>query len=208
MREGAEVAAGAAGRATVTRGAYTDEGLFTDGNGIILDDWRWSQNAAAGYAYPFGALVEDNVCARNGGKGIQLYGLLGPCIVRNNTAWHNNRDAMQAGGTWRGDLSAQDTAVTFVRNIAVADTARDPNATAIGLYGGGFESVLDTNLTWDGTPGSRSLRVDQAAWTGAGNLFGVDPGFVDAAGGDFRLAPGSPAIGVGGAGDLGARLPG
>lgn len=210
-----ETAVAAAGRVLLAGEPYTDVGLFTDGNGIILDDWLWAQDPAAGYAYPFGALVEDNVCARNGGKGLQCYGVQGLCLVRNNTVWHNNRDAMQVGSmTWRGDLSAQDTAATFVNNIAVADPSRDPDVTAIGIYGGGRESTLVTNLTFDGTPGDRSLRAEQASWTGSGNLFGVDPRFVDAAAGDFRLAADSPARGAGTAGaggpplDLGARAPG
>ena len=198
-------------RARLTGAPYTDVGLFTDGNGIILDDWGWFQNPAEGYAYPFGALVEDNVCFRNGGKGIQCYGVRGPCHVRNNTVWHNNRDAMQQDAmTWRGDLSAQDTAADLVNNIAVADPSHDPNVTAIGVYGGGGESRLVANLTFDGTPRSRSLRVEQASWVGEGNLFGVDPRLVDPAGGDFGLAPGSPAIGAGvapaGAADLGVDL--
>ena len=220
LRAGAAVGLPGAERrnATLGGGPYTDVGLFTDGNGIILDNWDWSQNPSAGYAYPFGALVEDNVCARNGGKGIQCYAVRGACLVRNNTVWHNNRDAMQVGTmTWRGDLSAQDTAATFVNNIAVADPTRDGNVAAIGLYGGPARSTLLTNLTFDGTAGSRSLRVEgRASWEGEGNLFGVDPRLVDPAAGNFGLAAASPARGIGtppeGGGplasvDLGARPP-
>jgi parallel beta-helix repeat protein len=191
---------------TTSSGYYTDHGGFTDGNGIILDDWAWYQNVGTPYAY--GAVIENNLCFRNGGKGIQAYGVVGTCIIRNNTVWHNNRDRWQAfygfsgsGMTWRGDLSAQDTAALMVNNVAITHGLY--NATAIGLYGGTFATTLKNNISFNGTPGQASRRVEgSSSWVdGGGNQFGVNPLLVNPgptlSGYDFTLQSGSPAINAG-----------
>lgn len=251
---------------------YTDEGMFTDGNGLILDDWGWYQksvfvvaftggsttplaegntvvvgaggesgtvsgvwlesgswaggnaagrlridfgsaptNVATGtqilvggvqraltsgsftqYGYPYGALVDGNISALNGGKGIQCYGVLGTALVRNNTAWHNNRDGAQIGDmTWRGEITAQDSAPTFVNNIAVADTTPDVNIGTFGLWQVAG-SVLASNLTH-----GASINAN-VAWTDSGgNQLGTDPHLTDPAAGDYRVASNSAAVDAG-----------
>jgi serralysin len=68
-------------------GPYADGSDPTDGNGIIIDDWRHSQNPGVSYAKK--GLVENNLCFNNGGHGIHIF-FSDRITVRNNTAWHNN----------------------------------------------------------------------------------------------------------------------
>lgn len=174
-------------------GFFQDEGLFTDGNGIILDDWDWSQNPEEGYSYPFGALVEGNISYQNGGKGIQFYGVVGPAIGRNNTLYANNLDAIMSAETWRGDLSIQDSDdVTLANNISYATPG--PNVNAIGIYGGNIEATLYNNLTFNGTDGIASIFTSVATYVGSGDITGINPHFVDPENGDFRVASNSAAV--------------
>lgn len=179
-------------------------GEHTDGNGIIIDDMRHTQDGRYP-AYGFAALVESNVAYNNGGKGIQVV-WSDNVTVRNNTCWRNNLDNNNPG-TWRGELSnGQSSNNTWVNNVAVADPSVNRNNTAIGnqSYGGYVNrgTGWHHNLTFDGTPGRASLSVtagNASPRPDDGNLLGVDPRFVDASGGspDLRLADNSPAIGRG-----------
>ena len=192
---GDAIVVGGTTRATVSvAGFQLDEGMFTDGNGIILDDWSWAQNSAAGYSYPYGALVENNIVHSNGGKGIQFYGVSGDPVARNNTLYANNLDAIMSTSTWRGDLSAQDSAPIFANNLVVCTPG--PNVNAIGLYSGAAGKVaqLYNNLTFNGNDGVQSLFTESSTWTGSGNKFGVNPRLTDPDNGDFRPASNSAAV--------------
>jgi hypothetical protein len=181
-------------------GVYTDHGQFTDGNGIILDDWGWFQDDPdTGYEYPFGALIEDNLTYLNGGKGIQCYCVQAETIVRNNTSWHNNRDGNQIPATYRGDITTQASiadVVKIVNNVSVCDRTFDSNIHAIGVYDG--DAILASNITWNGVDSDDAVTAFNSTITDAGgNQFGVDPQFTDPAGGDFHLLAGSPAVDAG-----------
>ena len=153
--------------------------------------------------YTFRTLVENNLVYENGSKGIQVT-WSDYVTVRNNTAWHNNQDLLNSG-TWRGELSnAQSSNNTWTNNIAVADPSVQKNNTAIDntSYGGYLNQnvVWENNLTYNGAAGQASVRTDggNAMPSAAnGNKLGVDPLFVNPAGDDFHLRPGSPAINAG-----------
>ncbi|WP_176562779.1 DUF4082 domain-containing protein [Paracoccus liaowanqingii] len=171
----------------------TQNGAHTDGNGIIIDDFQSTQTAGhANYDYP--TLVENNLVYQNGGKGIAVH-WSDNVTVRNNTAWHNNLDQANEG-TWRGELSNQDSnGTTWINNIAVADPSASADNTAIGFYGNNENVEWLNNLSFNGRDGDVSMRLDggnAAPSVSAGNLLGVDPSFVDPPS-NFRLAPNSPA---------------
>lgn len=182
-------------RNNVSHDNVTKSGAHTDGNGIIIDDFQSTQNSSY-KAYNYGALVEGNLVYSNGGKGIQI-AWSDYVTVRNNTAWHNNTD-QQNSGTWRGDLSNQESSNnTWINNISVADPSSNSNNTAVGDYGGGTNVKWYNNLTFNGTAGKASVNLDGGG-TGPtaanGNLLGVDPKFVNPGADNFHLASNSPAL--------------
>ncbi len=176
-------------------------GEHTDGNGIIIDDFQHTQAPTfPNYTYP--TLVENNLVYGNGGKGIQVT-WSDYVTVRNNTAWHNNIDNLNAG-TWRGELSnAQSSNNTWVNNIGVADPGVNADNTAIGNYSyGGYENegtAWYCNITFNGTPGEASYKTDggnAAPDAAEGNQLGVDPE-LNNAGTDFRTDSDSPGTDAG-----------
>lgn len=185
-------------RNNVSYDNVTKSGGHSDGNGIIIDDFQSTQNGSF-KAYNNGALVEGNLVYSNGGKGIQI-AWSDNITVRNNTSWHNNTDT-QNSGTWRGEISNQDSNNnTFVNNITVADTSRNSNNVAIGDYGDNSNTKWYNNLTFNGTVGKASVNTEggNTGPTAAnGNLLGVDPKFINDAGGNFHLSSASPAVNKG-----------
>ncbi|SDY36891.1 parallel beta-helix repeat (two copies) [Jannaschia faecimaris] len=186
-------------RNNVSYDNVTYGGAHTDGNGIIIDDFQSTQ--ASGFPnYTFATLVEGNVAYGNGGKGIQVV-WSDNVTVRGNTAYHNNVDQAN-DGTWRGEISnSQSSDNTFVNNIMVADPGINSDNRAVDntSYGGYSNDnvVWQNNLMFNGSIGQVSARTDggnPAPSTADGNLYGVDPEFVDPANGNFNLAAGSPAI--------------
>jgi serralysin len=176
----------------------------TDGNGIIID-WNnqpWANSEGTQRYYKFPTLVDNNLVYNNGGKGIQVT-WSDNVTVSNNTAYHNNQDNLNKG-TWRGELSNQESSNNiWVNNIAVADPRVNPNNTAIGNYSP--DSYVNQNVKWNnnitfnGTAGQASMHIstgDAVPTAANGNLLGVDPKFVKP-GVDFNLLPDSPAINKG-----------
>jgi len=176
----------------------------TDGNGIIIDDFRHTQFNSTVGEYPNKTLVENNCVFDNGARGIEVY-LSSHVTVRNNTAWHNNTDT-NLDATWRGELYSCNTSdVQWYNNIAVAGSAIHPDNTAIldGQYGGySNENVLWAgNLLFDSDmPEAKSIKIQSSTSPDdvlAGNFFGKDPLFAapdTGASADFHLLSTSPAI--------------
>lgn len=135
-------------------------GAHTDGNGIIIDDNRHTQGDLR-LPYPHATLVENNLCYRNGSKGIAI-AWSDNVTVRNNTVAFNNRDRGNTA-TWRGDLSDQSgVGCVFEDNIAVCDPATHARSTALGEYGldGRGTNVWRRNMAW---PAARATYVE---WNG------------------------------------------
>lgn len=174
----------------------------TDGNGIIIDDFRNTQHGSKNGVYPNQTLVENNVAYHNGARGIHVY-LSDHVVVRNNTAYHNNWDDTN-DATWRGELSCVNSSdVKWSNNIAVANSAKNANNTAVMDGGGNRGTEWAGNLLFDSDkPGAPSAKLsggpDRKAIL-ADNLVGTNPRFVAPGTGgdaDFRLRAGSPAIGA------------
>jgi serralysin len=108
--------------------------------------------------------------------------------VRGNTCYWNNTDSgPHSGGTWRGELNnSMSSDNLWENNIAIANPAFNKENTAIVIAAlKGYSStgiVFKNNLTFNGTPGQPSVRVDLGNWpapelvkTSDGNRLGVDP---------------------------------
>jgi parallel beta-helix repeat protein len=160
---------------------------ITDGNCFILDDARhtqaWGDAVKAGLAQPYTGttLVENNLCANNGGRGIHVF-LSDNLIARNNTLYKNG----ETPGI-DGELSAVESGnVEFYNNIVYA-----ANGTKAIVNYQSSRVTMRNNLLFGSTD------VDD----GAGTLIQADPLFAnpstDLAAADFSLRSDSPAIGAG-----------
>lgn len=193
-------------RNNVSYDNVTKTGSHTDGNGIIMDDFRSTQTPSRD-PYLFSSLVENNLVYNNGGKGIQV-NFTDHVTVRNNTAWHNNVDPLSSG-TWHGELSNTSASNNkWINNIAVAEPSTTGNNTAIdNTSANGYinsNNIWQNNLTFNGTAGDDSVRTtggNAKLKAEHGNLLGVDPKFVGAPS-NFDLESNSPAI-DGGTGSYG-----
>ena len=173
----------------------------TDGNGLIIDDFRNTQHGSTNGIYPNYTLVENNVAYHNGARGIHVF-LSDHVVLRNNTAYHNNWDNTN-DATWRGELSCINSSdVKWYNNIAVASSAVNADNTAMMDGGGNQDTEWTGNLFFDtDKPTAPSMKISGGANRKAvlaGNLVATDPQFVAPgtdADADFRLKGSSPAIG-------------
>jgi hypothetical protein len=182
---------------------------ISDGNGIIIDDFLNYQNGASNIPYKGRTLVQNNLSFGNGGSGIHTYAANHVDIV-NNTAYHNAQSPelvwrqIWAGGKCRD--------VRIANNLHWAQRGR-PLHTGMGsskdvsytnnlMYGDG-----DNGLTDGGGLGTSPEGGAQALVVGH---LSAEPRLVapslDPAAADFRLLPGSPAIGAAAADHPGVPL--
>jgi parallel beta-helix repeat protein len=177
----------------------------TDGNGIIIDDFRNTQNGSTYGAYEEQSLVENNLVYSNGGAGIHLY-LSDRVTVRNNTCEGNMRDSIGLG-TWRAEINVVNGSHDiFVNNIAAAVQAPNQwHAANVALMDNSTDlpnigNVWKCNLSFNGTAGQPATMLSKSGSSiteADGNILGVDPLFRSPASHDFTLQPSSPAIGKG-----------
>jgi parallel beta-helix repeat protein len=88
-------------------------GEITDGNGIIIDDGRNTQNGSTLGPYIGKTYIANNVVFNNGGRGIHCYESDKVTIV-NNTCYYN----CQSPSVQDGDYTAYDAdSISFINNI-------------------------------------------------------------------------------------------
>jgi serralysin len=178
----------------------------SDGNGIIIDDFRNTQGGSTAGVFRYPTLVENNLAFNNGGSGIHAF-FSDHVTVINNTVFNNNLDPMNPG-TYRGNLSnAIGSDNTWVNNISVANPDSNSYNTAMADYSiqsaGMNQGVYwMNNALFNGTPGQSSTLLaftQSTVTTQNGNLIGVDPRFArsDKQIGSFHLQRTSPALGAG-----------
>lgn len=157
---------------------WVNTGSISDGNGIIVDDNKHTQDRGEA-AYTGRTLVENNLVFNNGGSGIHAYASAHVDII-NNTAYLNSRSpALDYGSIFANDSDD----VFILNNISYVRSGERSN-----------ENFSNQNVTYD-----YNLYYNGLAPVVLGpNDRVADPVFVnpstDPATANFRLAANSPAI--------------
>jgi parallel beta-helix repeat protein len=171
---------------------------ITDGNCIIIDDGRNTQkfqNDQTDYpAFTGATLVENNICADNGGRGVNVFSS-DNVLIRHNTFYKNGRTP---------DLDSE-ISVLAASNVRIVGNIIVPRGgqRATSVYDGDFKDFAVSNVTF-----GRNLYfgTDKTADRVPGDIV-ADPQFIspgnDVNTANFRLKPGSPAIDAA----LGAEAP-
>jgi parallel beta-helix repeat protein len=154
---------------------------ITDGNGIIVDDSRGTQNGSTLGAYKGRTLIENNVVFDNGGRGIHVFKSDNVDIV-NNTTRHNSVQPE----TPEGEITTLFAGNVRVFNNIMVSLPNRPSITRFADSVAERDSqVFKRNMV------DRGLRFDADA---SQNLIGFDPLITDPGNLNFRPVPDSPAI--------------
>jgi parallel beta-helix repeat protein len=177
---------------------YTNGNPPTDGNGIIIDDFNFTQNTS-GTPYLVPTLIENNVCFKNGGSGIRVYDSSN-VTVRNNTCYYNSWVTATfpsgSGDYPSGDIGVSCEAtkgnnIKVVNNLCISDPSLPVSNNGIGV-GNAITNALVTN--------NYTNKLFFTAG-GSANVIGNAPQFVNATTNvltaNFRLLNSSPAINIG-----------
>jgi parallel beta-helix repeat protein len=188
------------------------QGGITDGNCIIIDDQRRRQDPSGTFLgkgpYESDTLIENNICAGNGGRGIHILNS-DNVLIRNNTLYDNARsqafeaNELNAGffvdADKRNDPKASQAPVRrgnvrFVNNLVLSDKegaryqtndARDRN-----------NVVFQRNFYYGTRPAEISGEILLSS--GPDDIISFENPLVDpkafASQGDFRLRAGSAPI--------------
>jgi parallel beta-helix repeat protein len=157
--------------------------VITDGNCIIIDDARNTQHEVndplKNRRYTSATLIENNICAGNGARGVHVYSS-DNVLARHNTLFKNQITATINDG----ELSAYDASnVRFVNNIVY--TLPGKRATGIG---NATNIVYERNLYFNTTNIPNKSVTDLI-----GDPLFEGSGAVPTAA-NFRLRVGSPAV--------------
>lgn len=162
---------------------------ITDGNGIIIDALINSQDnlVGDGYTKPYSGsiLLENNICYKNGGRGINLYESENIDVV-NNTLYKNATHPEIDGEICLGNV----TNCRLYNNVLFEAKGQKSITEWRNLEGNGIYTANNNITRFGGTYADIPLG-DQ----------GVEgsPEFIDVTSYDFRLKPESPAINTGNA---------
>ncbi len=161
----------------------------TDGNCIIIDDGRLTQNFSLDntkfHPYTGSTLIENNICADNGGRGVNVFSS-DNVLVRHNTFYKNSRTP-----NLKGEVSALAASnVRFVNNIFYARSDRP----ATDVYDGTDPIYKVSNIVFENNLYFGTTNMPNKS---SSNRVG-DPLFenpsTDLNTANFRLKSGSPAI--------------
>ena len=163
--------------------------VITDGNGIIIDDFRNWQNQEKPKVKPYQSrtLIANNICWFNGGTAIHTFQSDHVDIV-NNTAYCNSQSKEARVGEILPGGSGD---IQIVNNIIVVDSLNAINSNFISKH-----IIYSHNLHYNVTnpANTDAVMYNQTCVIGKNPLF-VSPGNTLTA--DFRIKAGSAAIGKG-----------
>jgi len=169
-------------------------GNVTDGNGIIIADFRHTQGNNKIPKYTPFTLVENNIVFNNGGRGINIF-QSDNVVVRNNTAF-KNLISSNLEGTLNGEITTIFSEnISFYNNIAYG--INKSKKTFVDDYS--QNNKWNYNLSYNGrvlvNNGHSNAVLERE------NLIDIDPLFVNPSlivkEANFRLQPQSPAINSG-----------
>jgi parallel beta-helix repeat protein len=167
-----------------------DHGFYIDSSHNVVENCSIHNNSGYGvhiyngYTGPGrranGNLVRNNTVFANGWRGI-LLGSGDGNMAYNNVVWGNR------GGIRIGFFNP-------TNNQVYNNTVYDNTDWGIWVQQG-TGAVVQNNIVYKN--GAPELQDTGTGSVIANNLVGIDPRFVNAAGGDFHVQPGSPAINAG-----------
>jgi hypothetical protein len=129
----------------------------TDGNGIIVDDGRNTQNGSQAGPYRAGVLVANNLSIGNGGSGVRAFLTDNVTIERNTTYWNDRTDSPRQGE--RSEIAVMDCAGCTVRaNLAVVGPWPRDTA-ALFVLGDQTGTTIAGNVFADARPGRRLINA-------------------------------------------------
>lgn len=157
---------------------FLDNPLFgrpTDGNGIVVDDFKNISPGGNGVVYERGALIENNLSFLNGGQGVHCYRAHN-VYVRNNTCYKNMKSF-----DFGGEVSVSESSRVLVyNNILFAREGKN-----VALQFDSSNAWWNFNVMFNGP----LFQVSPGA-----NAKFTNPRFQS---GTFRLRSNSPAINMG-----------
>jgi hypothetical protein len=161
----------------------------TDGNGIIIDDGRNTQNGSKAGPYRAAILVANNLSIGNGGSGVRAFLTDNVTIERNTTYWNDRTDSPRQGE--RSEIAVMDCAGCTVRgNLAVVGPWPRDTA-ALFVLGDQTGATIAGNVFADARPGKRLVNAYQPSrLPRAGDNRALIPRFAKpsfAADADFRV---------------------
>lgn len=151
----------------------------SDGNGMIVDDARNTQNKSTNGIYTGRILIQNNLSYANGGSGMHAFSSDRVDFINNTVAGNNTQLAYsQLGITQCSDCRV-------LNNILVATDPTKPVNRVNGVFS---DITVSHNLFFGGN--DEHVHGDHAIL--------ADPQFEDATKGDYRVKNSSPALGTGG----------
>lgn len=169
----------------------------TDGEGINIDTWDFSQGGGTPYAQQ--GVVEDNIEFLNGGDGIEVENNSAgspnaPIIIKHNTQYGDRRDEKEGYCVGNGEIHLYKAVnVSLTRNLIYTGFQTGCQGKAIyamAVANGDATNIISDNFA-AGVGGNQTyLYSSQSLTLGPGNVLGTNPSFT------HPVNPAAPSCGT------------